>query len=264
MTKVGVHTKHGVLHFSSNASKNQFLTGKIYSCHVSVWETSWIYILPHHVKEYLRPSLISCSTSQRDWLANFIQIGLNLKIMNMHVNAKFLFYWHFSRHGEHWLSRWHIWNHRSFARVLRLTSFAKEARCPTHIILRGVMTQVLPTRTSYFLRSPKQSMIDIKNCLFGTLSILNNIKQRAIRTNHKTKFRRCLNIPSPLRSALKPGHRPINNIWDKPSTLQQKEDSIFINILNRISINILNYIFFFWVPVEFCFPFDCYNSDFAV
>ena len=100
MTKVGVHTKHGVLHFSFNASKNQFLTGKIYSCHVSVWETSWIYILPHHVKEYLRPSLISCSSSQRDWLANFIQIGLNLKIMNMHVNAKFLFYWHFSRHGE--------------------------------------------------------------------------------------------------------------------------------------------------------------------
>ena len=77
MTKVGVHRKHGVF----NASKNQFLTGKIYSCHVSVWETSWIYILPHHVKEYLRPSLISCSSSQRGWSAKFIQIGLNLKIM---------------------------------------------------------------------------------------------------------------------------------------------------------------------------------------
>ena len=122
-----------------------------------------------------------------------------------------------------------------------------------------------PFQTSCSAHCPKDSLeewYDIKNCLFGTLSILNNIKQRAIRTNHKTKFRRCLNIPSPLRSALKPGHRPINNIWDKPSTLQQKEDSIFINILNRISINILNYIFFFWVPVEFCFPFDCYNSDF--
>ena len=116
------------------------------------------------------------------------------------------------------------------------------------------MTQVLPTRTSYFLRSPKQSMIDIKNCLFGTLSILNNIKQRAIRTNHKTKFRRCLNIPSPLRSALKPGHRPINNIWDKPSTLQKRRilySSTFWIVFPLISWTIYFSFGFQW---NFVFP----------
>ena len=36
----------------------------------------------------------------------------------MHVHATFLFYWHFNRHGQHWLSRRHKSNHRSFARVL--------------------------------------------------------------------------------------------------------------------------------------------------
>ena len=35
-----------------------------------------------------------------------------------HVHATFLFYWHFNRHGQHWLSRRHKSNHRSFARVL--------------------------------------------------------------------------------------------------------------------------------------------------
>ena len=43
----------------------------------------------------------------------------------------------------------------------------------------------------------------------------------------------------------KPRRNGINNTWDKPSTFQQKEDSMFLNILNFISINILNYIFSF-------------------
>ena len=41
-------------------------------------------------------------------------------ILYMHVHATFLFYWHFIRHEQHWLSRWHKSNHCSFARVLRL------------------------------------------------------------------------------------------------------------------------------------------------
>ena len=71
-----------------------------------------------------------------------------------------------------------------------------------------------------------------------------------LRTDHKTKFRRCLEF-SPPRSRnfklndQKPRRNGINNTWDKPSTFQQKEDSIFLNILNFISINILNYIFSF-------------------
>lgn len=57
-----------------------------------------------------------------------------------------------------------------------------------------------------------------------------------LRTDHKTKFRRRLKF-TPSRNFFLMSNdqnrlNGINNTWDKPSTFQQKEDSIFLNILN--------------------------------
>ena len=119
MTKVGVHKKHGVLHFSMLPK-------------ISFWRAKYILVMFQFEKHL---EFTFCRTMWRniwgpalflaparkgtDWqiLSKLDSIWKSCTLYK-HVHATFLFYWHFNRHGQHWLSRRHKSKHRSFARVL--------------------------------------------------------------------------------------------------------------------------------------------------
>ena len=86
-----------------------------------------------------------------------------------------------------------------------------------------------------------------------------------LRTDHKTKFRRRLKF-TPSRNFFLMSNdqnrlNGINNTWDKPSTFQQKEDSIFLNILNLFPL--ISWTIYFLLGFNGKFPFDYNNSDFC-
>ena len=179
-----------------------------------VWEFWFrIYILSHHEEEYLRRRLISCFNSHSKWLVQ-IWFKLGDNILRKCKRLKM------------WIS----------CPIDRFDHLKPGTARNSHAVwCRFPQT----TSNGCSMCHPKDSMEDqmiLRIVYLEHYRYWITLNRGRLRTDHKTKFRRRLKF-TPSRNFFLMSNdqnrlNGINNTWDKPSTFQQKEDSIFLNILN--------------------------------